>query len=407
MTINTLYPKFSRRKENDTMMIMEQRLLTSVSQLILDTSRCAGCGICVESCPKDAIVLQHAGVLRGRGAILVDPAICSYCSICSILCPLKALKITVNGAETLPIIDNEGFPQFDYTAQIDETKCKRCTVCSEACPEDAIVRDVPVFEGQDPAGAKRQSALTANITMVICLHKCTVCGVCASLCPALTIKHRRFDPEKMLFGQAGCPAEKNGIKCDSQSGEIKWEKSFCDACGVCVAACPEKAILEVTRNLTKDPVLPGKVTINKDKCVACRWCDELCPSDAVVVTKFFEGEIIVDTAKCQEGCNACVDVCPCRAFYVTIPKAEKGKKTGKGKGKSFKKAYVAVNQDLCILCGACVYACPGEQALTIQRKGINVKGMETDMFKTIAAKLCTPRTSAGVEKTEDAATVEE
>lgn len=73
---------------------------------------------------------------------------------------------------------------------------------------DAIVRDVPVFEGQDPAGAKRQSALTANITMVICLHKCTVCGVCASLCPALTIKHRLFDPEKMSFGPTGCPAEK-------------------------------------------------------------------------------------------------------------------------------------------------------------------------------------------------------
>ncbi len=382
-------------------MIMEQRLLTSVSQLILDTSRCAGCGICVESCPKEVIVLQHPGVLKGESAISVDPTACSYCGICSILCPLKALKVTVNGEETLPIINNEGFPEYDYTARIDENKCTRCTVCSEACPENAIVRNVPVFEGQDPAGAKRQSALTANITMVICLHKCTVCGVCASLCPALTIKHRLFDPEKMSFGPKGCPAEKSGIKCDSQSGEIKWEKSLCDACGVCVAACPEKAILEVTRKLTKDPVLPGKVTINKDKCVACRWCDEICPSNAVVVTKFFEGEIIVDTAKCQEGCTACVDVCPCRAFYVPAPKTDKGKK--KGKGKISKMPNVAVNQDLCILCGACVYACPGEQALTIQRKGIHVKGVDTDMFKTIAAKLCTPRTSEGAKKSGDAA----
>ena len=401
MTINTLYPKFSRRKENDTMMIMEQRLLTSVSQLILDTARCAGCGICVESCPKEVIVLQHPGVLRGEGAISVDPTACSYCGICSILCPLKALKVTVNGEETLPIINNEGFPEYDYTARIDEKKCTRCTVCSEACPENAIVRNVLVFEGQDPAGAKRQSALTANITMVTCLHKCTVCGVCASLCPALTIKHRLFDPEKMSFGPTGCPAEKSGIKCDSQSGEIKWEKSLCDACGVCVAACPEKAILEVTRKLTKDPVLPGNVTINTDNCVACRWCDEICPSNAVVVTKFFEGEIIVDTAKCQEGCTACVDVCPCRAFYGPAPKTDKGKK--KGKGKSSKMPNVAVNQDLCILCGACVYACPGEQALTIQRKGIHVKGVETDMFKTIAAKLCTPRTSEGAKKSGDAA----
>ncbi|WP_461752411.1 4Fe-4S dicluster domain-containing protein [Methanocorpusculum sp.] len=95
--------------------------------------------------------------------------------------------------------------------------------------------------------------------------------------------------------------------------------------------------------------------------------------------------------KCQEGCTVCVDVCPCRAFFVPAPKTEKGKK--KGKGKSSKTLHVAVNQDLCILCGACVYACPGEQALTIHRKGINVKGVETDMFKTIAEKLCTPRMS--------------
>ncbi len=402
MTINTLYPKFSRKRENDTTMIMEQRLLKSVSQLILDTARCVGCGICWESCPKDAIILQNAGVLKGEGAIQVDPAKCSYCGICSILCPLKALKITVNGAETMTLLDNEGFPQYDYITQIDEKKCKRCTVCSEACPEGAIVRDMPIFEGQDPTGAQRHTALTADITMVICLHKCTVCGVCASLCPALTVERDPFTAEKMSFGPVGCPAEKSGIKCDSQSGQIKWEKSLCDVCGVCVDACPEKAILEVTRKLKKDPILPGKVTINRDNCVACRWCEEICPYDAVTVTKFFEGELTIDTAKCLEGCNACVDVCPCHAFYVTTPTPVKGAK----RTKKDKKKFVSVNQDLCILCGACVYACPGENALTIHRKGINVKGTETDMFKTIATKLCTPRTSVGVDNTADISAAE-
>jgi 4Fe-4S ferredoxin len=217
---------------------------------------------------------------------------------------------------------------------------------------------MPIFEGQDPTGAQRHTALTADITMVICLHKCTVCGVCSSLCPALSVERDPFTAEKMSFGPIGCPAEKSGIKCNSQSGQIKWEKSLCDACGVCLAACPEKAILEVTRKLKKDPILPGKITIDRDNCVACRWCEKTCPYDAVEVTKFFEGELAIDTSKCLEDCNACVDVCP------------------------------------------------GENALTIHRKDINVKGTETDMFKTIATKLCTPRTSLGKDKTAEISSAE-
>ncbi|WP_245525975.1 4Fe-4S binding protein [Methanocorpusculum labreanum] len=384
-------------------MVMEQRLLKSVSQLILDTSRCVGCGICLDSCPKDAIVLQNAGVLKGEGAISVDPVKCSYCGICAILCPLRAVKVTVNGEKTLAILDNEGFPQYDFTTSIDEKKCKRCTVCSEVCPEGAIIRDIPIYEGQDPAGAQRHTALTADITMVICLHKCTVCGVCASLCPALSVERDPFTAEKMCFGPIGCPAEKSGIKCNSQSGQIKWEKSLCDACGVCMAACPEEAILEVTRKLKKDPILPGKVTINKENCVTCSWCEKTCPYDAVEVTKFFEGELVIDAEKCPEGCSTCVEICPCHAIFMAAPAGTKGGK----KAKKGKKLQLSINQDLCILCGACVNACHGENALTLHRTHINVKGTETDMFKDIAKRLCEKKISSGIDNTADISDVKE
>jgi 4Fe-4S ferredoxin len=59
---------------------------------------------------------------------------------------------------------------------------------------------------------------------------------------------------------------------------------------------------------------------------------------------------------------------------------------------------IAVNKDLCILCGACVNACPSEDAIVLKRTGINVKGKETDLFKKIAAKMLVPRTSKLVEK---------
>ena len=62
-------------------------------------------------------------------------------------------------------------------------------------------------------------------------------------------------------------------------------------------------------------------------------------------------------------------------------------------------ANIAINNELCILCGACVNACPSEDALTLKRTGIRIKRPETDLYKKIAAKLCVPRTSKLVEST--------
>jgi len=54
---------------------------------------------------------------------------------------------------------------------------------------------------------------------------------------------------------------------------------------------------------------------------------------------------------------------------------------------------IAVNKDLCILCGVCVNACPGEDIIILKRTGVRIKGKETDLFKEIKAKLMVPRTS--------------
>ena len=60
---------------------------------------------------------------------------------------------------------------------------------------------------------------------------------------------------------------------------------------------------------------------------------------------------------------------------------------------------IAVNKDYCILCGACVNACPGEDIIRLHRTGVRVKGEETDLFNKIKEKLCTPRTSKVKEDT--------
>ncbi|KAF5088420.1 hypothetical protein DSECCO2_35430 [anaerobic digester metagenome] len=56
-------------------------------------------------------------------------------------------------------------------------------------------------------------------------------------------------------------------------------------------------------------------------------------------------------------------------------------------------ANIAINKDFCILCGACVNACPSEDAIVLRRTGIRMQDKETDLFKQIKAKLLAPRTS--------------
>ncbi|MGE4375185.1 MAG: 4Fe-4S binding protein, partial [Methanoculleus sp.] len=45
-----LFPKYSKTREGQNV-IMEQRLLKAVNNLILNAETCTGCGICVDACP--------------------------------------------------------------------------------------------------------------------------------------------------------------------------------------------------------------------------------------------------------------------------------------------------------------------------------------------------------------------
>jgi len=376
-----LFPKFSKKREGVNV-IMEQKLLQNVNNLILNSETCTGCGICVEACPEEAIVLGLVGAAR-RGAIDyaapvdIDEQKCSYCGVCVIMCPFNALTLKVDGQERLPIIEKEGFPQYDMKAEIDQEKCVKCTICEEVCPRDAIDRNVPAFEGtyKGPvAGGKpKAAAMQKKTTFTVDKEKCTYCGLCGVLCPAITVKHKEFT------------AESGDVQ-----GEVIWDESKCDACKVCVEACPEECIT-VEREIISDKI-DGSVNIIKDNCCTCTWCSKNCPTEAITVEKIFNGDIEFHSEKCPGGCSTCAEICPANAIYLPTPKpaAEMKKEI---------EPTIAVNKDLCILCGACVNACPGEDIIILKRDGIRIKGTETDLFKKIKAKLFEKRTSKVKEST--------
>ena len=373
----TLFPKFSKKRDGVNV-IQEQKLLQQVNHLILNSEVCTGCGICVEACPEEAIVLGLVGATR-RGAVSyaapvdIDEAKCSYCGVCVVMCPFNALTLKIDGEERLPIVEKEGFPTYDMVADIDDEKCVRCTICEEVCPRDAIDRDVTEFEGTRTDGKERQLAIKTKTTFKVDDEKCTLCGICGALCPAITVKHKPFTAES-----------------GKVEGEVVWDETKCDACKVCVEACPEECIT-VEREVESDK-LEGQVDIDQKMCCTCTWCSRSCPTEAITVEKLFEGDIEFAPEKCPGGCSTCVEVCPANAIYLpssVLASQMKGKV----------EPTIAANKEFCILCGACVNACPGEDIIRLHRTGIRVKGKETDLFNKIKEKLCTPRTSKVKEET--------
>ncbi len=384
--MNTLFPKYSKRQEG-CFTVMEQKLLKQVNNLVLDNSRCTGCGICSESCPEEAISLGPVGAFR-RGAIeygsaiQVDETKCSYCGVCVVMCPFDAMKLEIDGEESLPIVEKEGFPVYDKVAEINREKCVQCTTCEDVCPREAIIRDVPLFEGTDIFGLKKAQALSPNNEFVYNEDKCTYCGLCGEICAAIDVVRKPFS------------AEKGEI-----DGEVIWNKELCDGCLLCVEICPSDAIEVKRGEVSKKLDNTGKVQIDKDECCTCRWCAVNCPTEAITVEKFFEGDIEFHAEKCPGGCSTCVEVCPANAIFLPTPKSPADMH-----GEI--EANIAVNKEFCILCGACVNACPGEDIIVLRRTGIRMKGKETDLFKSIKAKLLRPRTSRVKEQKEEYGEVE-
>lgn len=376
--MNTLFPKYSRKQDGD-IITMEQKLLKQVNNLVLDNGKCTGCGICVESCPEEAISIGPVGAVR-KGSIEYGQSIsinekdCSYCGVCVVMCPFGALDLKIDGESRLPIVEKEGFPSYDVTRIIDDEKCVRCTTCDDACPRDAIKRDVPDFEGVAADGLKKAEAVEQKVNFECDDEKCTVCGLCAEVCAALNVERKPFTAE------SGVP-----------EGIVKWTESICDGCGVCAEICPSDAIT-VAKEGEAAQKKYGKVTI-EENCCSCRWCAINCPTEAINVTKPFEGTIEFHAEKCPGGCSTCVDICPANAIYMPSPKSPADMH-----GKI--EENIAVNEDFCILCGVCVNACPGEDIIVMKRTGINVSGKETDLFLTIKEKLLQPRTSRVKESVE-------
>ncbi|MEM4267836.1 MAG: 4Fe-4S binding protein [Candidatus Woesearchaeota archaeon] len=160
---------------------------------------------------------------------------------------------------------------------------------------------------------------------------------------------------------------------------LKVDMDVCCNCEICSSVCPQKAF----------KIVEGKLNLDKSKCSYCGFCVSFCPLGCVKLTynntdynpslknrlhpalperkqmenmsvlKLFLGKISI-SQKCSAGCEECVIVCPVNAIRRNNESNNELEKP-------------VVEEETCILCGACKIACP-QKIIDVQRTSINSKG---------------------------------
>ncbi|MHA1532888.1 MAG: 4Fe-4S binding protein [Candidatus Heimdallarchaeota archaeon] len=240
----------------------------------LNKNLCDGCGVCVEICPKEAIIDIPAKIVNGhlikKPRIDFDIEKCILCGECVVLCPLNALSMEVDGENISIVVKNEVFPSMVKDIQVakeeiplyeeaiseppgyrvkTKTELSKCdskceVVCQEECPTEAIKVKVKIAEG---------GAVEEIVDVEINEAKCCYCKRCMSACPfgAIVVKK-------------------------PYQGTIKIDTKLCpEDCVVCKEICPTRSI-----NLEE-----GKMVVSDEFCVFCSACQKVCPEKAINVER--------------------------------------------------------------------------------------------------------------------------
>ena len=257
-----------------------------------------------------------------------------------------------------------------FKIKMNADTCTKCGKCSSACKSSCI------------------NVKTLNVDF----SRCVACYDCISACPGGSIRYegfnhsvkkeipmvkskREFIGKTLLYGMALAGISKKSFaveKKERPAGKIVNKKNYpvsppgsislahfndrCTACHLCVTICPtsvlQPSFLEYGFTGMMQPFMDYSVEYCNNECTKC---GEVCPTGAIlpltVEDKKLEqiGQVVFIKEKCivytdKTACGSCSEHCPTQAVKMvpyenglTIPETD---------------------NEICIGCGACEFACP-------------------------------------------------
>ncbi len=123
--------------------------------------------------------------------------------------PYGAIKVTLNGAHDLSILDKDSYPQLVRDIKADTTLCpKECTECEKACPLSLIKISKFAFDGTpvekvealSPSQKKR-----VQVNVDVQKDYCPTCKICELKCNAGALKTKKAFEGVIAIDQQKCP----------------------------------------------------------------------------------------------------------------------------------------------------------------------------------------------------------
>ena len=274
--------------------------------------------------------------------IRIDEQKCNNCSLCAKHCKASC-------------IDSK-----NYT--IDNSRCVSCMNCIEKCNKDAI-RFALSYKTKKAGktgevGEGRKAFLATSVILASSALK-------AQIIPKATDIKMDGGLADMLDKQS--PKRLTPLTPAGSSNDRNMKRK-CTACQLCVSVCPNGVLRPSTSlNTFMQPFMSFERGYCRPECVKC---SEVCPAGAIKkITKEEKSSTQIGHAvwvreRCiplvdEQQCNNCEHHCPTKAITM-IPSVP-------GEEASLK--IPAINEELCIGCGACEYLCPSRPLSAIYVEG--------------------------------------
>lgn len=260
--------------------------------------------------------------------IKFDESACTRCGRCSMRCKSSCIDF--------------------LSHNVDVSRCVGCFNCINVCPSEAISYGLVSLKKKEPEKIHEDVPDEGRRKVII-----------GAVLVLLGISHNGKAQEKA----APKPKKDSTVKenktspvCPPGAVSIADFNTRCTACSLCIDACPNSVLQPAFREYGLTGMMQPVMNYHRSFCTyKCNICTEICPTNALQPmaleakqltqlgkVKFIRDNCVVKTEK--TACGACSESCPTKAVYM-IP---------------FEGNLLIpeINDEICIGCGHCEFACP-------------------------------------------------